>query len=53
LKDKIGDDIITADGTTLLGSDDKSGIAEILTMIDILRQNPQVKHGYTRDRFYA
>src|SRR5436190_4351201 len=45
LKDMVGDDIITADGTTLLGSDDKSGIAEILTMIDILRQNPQIKHG--------
>lgn len=40
-----GDDIITADGTTLLGSDDKSGCAEIMTMIDILRQNPQIKHG--------
>src|SRR5215208_1434561 len=45
LKELIGDDIITADGTTLLGSDDKSGCAEIMTMIDILRQNPQVKHG--------
>src|SRR5919106_235282 len=45
LKGLIGDDIITADGTTLLGSDDKSGIAEIMTMIDILRQNPQIKHG--------
>ena len=45
LKDLIGDDIITADGTTLLGSDDKSGVAEIMTMIDILRQNPQVKRG--------
>ena len=45
LKTLIGDDIITADGTTLLGSDDKSGIAEIMTMIDILRQNPQIKHG--------
>src|SRR5690606_14217981 len=41
----IGDDIITADGTTLLGSDDKSGVAEIMTMIDILRNNPQIKHG--------
>ena len=41
----IGDDIITADGTTLLGSDDKAGVAEIMTMIDILRQNPQIKHG--------
>jgi tripeptide aminopeptidase len=45
LKGLIGDDIITADGTTLLGSDDKAGIAEIMTMIDILRQNPQIKHG--------
>jgi tripeptide aminopeptidase len=45
LKDLIGDDIITADGTTLLGSDDKAGIAEIMTMIDTLRQNPQIKHG--------
>ncbi len=45
LKEMIGDDIITADGTTLLGSDDKAGIAEILTMIDTLKQNPQIKHG--------
>lgn len=45
LKELIGDDIITADGTTLLGSDDKSGIAEIMTMIDTLKQNPQIKHG--------
>ncbi len=45
LKSLIGDDIITADGTTLLGSDDKSGIAEIMTMIDILRNNPAIKHG--------
>ncbi|MEK6280612.1 MAG: peptidase T [Acidobacteriota bacterium] len=45
LKELIGDDIITADGTTLLGSDDKSGIAEIMTMVDTLMQNPQIKHG--------
>ena len=45
LKDLIGTDIITADGTTLLGSDDKSGCAAIMTMIDILGQNPQIKHG--------
>jgi tripeptide aminopeptidase len=45
LKNLISDDIITADGTTLLGSDDKSGCAEIVTMIDILRNNPQIKHG--------
>ena len=45
LKNLIGDDIITADGTTLLGSDDKSGCAEVMTMIDILKNNPQIKHG--------
>ena len=45
LKQLIGDDIITADGTTLLGSDDKAGVAEIMTMIDTFRQNPQLKHG--------
>ena len=45
LKEMIGDDIITADGTTLLGSDDKAGCAEIMTLIDTLRQNPQIKHG--------
>jgi tripeptide aminopeptidase len=45
LKNLIGDDIITADGTTLLGSDDKSGCAEVMTMIDTLKQNPQLGHG--------
>lgn len=45
LKNLIGDDIITADGTTLLGSDDKSGIAELMTMIDTLKQDPSIKHG--------
>lgn len=45
LKNLIGDDIITADGTTLLGSDDKAGIAEVMTMIDTLKQNPQIKRG--------
>ncbi|HEX8652157.1 MAG TPA: peptidase T [Pyrinomonadaceae bacterium] len=45
LKEMIGDDILTADGTTLLGSDDKSGISAIMTMIDTLMQNPQLKHG--------
>ncbi len=45
LRTLIGDDIITADGTTLLGSDDKSGVAEIMTMIDLLKQNPSIKHG--------
>ncbi len=41
----IGDDLITTDGTTLLGSDDKSGVAAIMTMVDMLARNPQVQHG--------
>ncbi len=45
LQKMIGDDIITTDGTTLLGSDDKSGVAAIMTMLDMLGRNPQVKHG--------
>ena len=45
LKDMLGDDIVTADGTTLLGSDDKAGVAEIMTMVDTLRQNPEIPHG--------
>jgi tripeptide aminopeptidase len=45
LLDMIGDDIITTDGTTLLGSDDKSGVAAIMTMIDVLQQNPEIRHG--------
>src|SRR6185295_9802346 len=44
LKELIGDDIITADGTTLLGSDDKAGCAEVMTMVDLLIRNPQIKH---------
>jgi tripeptide aminopeptidase len=45
LKNMIGDDIITSDGTTLLGSDDKTGCATIMTLVDLLLQNPQIKHG--------
>ena len=45
LKEMIGDDIITADGTTLLGSDDKAGVAAIMTMVETLLRNPQIKHG--------
>ncbi|WP_312221284.1 peptidase T [Streptococcus parasuis] len=39
-----GQTLITTDGTTLLGSDDKSGIAEIITAIEYLVQNPDIKH---------
>jgi tripeptide aminopeptidase len=45
LEQMVGDDIITTDGTTLLGSDDKAGVAAIMTMIDLLIQNPQIEHG--------
>ncbi|MBN1559720.1 peptidase T [candidate division KSB1 bacterium] len=45
LAHKIGHDIITSDGTTLLGADDKAGIAEIFDAIRYLQQNPAVKHG--------
>jgi len=41
----IGMDIVTTDGTTLLGADDKAGCAEIMTAVDVLLQNPQIKHG--------
>ncbi len=41
----IGGDIITSDGTTLLGGDDKAGIASIVAAISILTRNPDIKHG--------
>ena len=41
----VGDDIITTDGTTLLGSDDKAGVAAIMTLVDILLSNPALPHG--------
>jgi tripeptide aminopeptidase len=41
----IGQTLITTDGTTLLGADDKAGIAEIITAVDYLCKNPQIKHG--------
>jgi tripeptide aminopeptidase len=51
LKSKIGDDIITASGTTLLGADDKAGIAIIMDFAQFLVQNPEVKHGKVRILF--
>lgn len=45
LADMTGDDIITTDGTTLLGSDDKAGIAAIMTLADVLMRNPDIEHG--------
>ncbi len=45
LKDKIGQDIITASGKTLLGADDKSGVAAIMDAANYLIQHPDIKHG--------
>ena len=44
----IGDDLITTDGTTLLGADDKAGIAEIVTAMEYLIEHPEIKHGKIR-----
>ena len=45
LSDQIGNDIITTDGTTLLGADNKAGLAEIMDAAQFLIRNPEVKHG--------
>ena len=45
LKTQIGNDIITASGTTLLGSDDKAGVAEIMDLANFLMANKHIKHG--------
>jgi len=45
LKEYIGDTIITTDGTTLLGADDKAGITEIMTAVKYLVEHPEIKHG--------
>jgi tripeptide aminopeptidase len=45
LKEQIGNDIITADGTTLLGADNKAGLAEIVDAMRYLIQHPEIKHG--------
>lgn len=45
LKKYVGQDLIVTDGTTLLGSDDKAGVAEIMTLAETLLSNPDIKHG--------
>ncbi|ANY13795.1 peptidase T [Latilactobacillus curvatus] len=45
MKNYKGQTLITTDGSTLLGSDDKSGVAEIMTAMDFLVQHPEIKHG--------
>src|SRR5690606_23778780 len=48
LANQVGNDIITTDGTTLLGADDKAGVAEIVAAAQILVQNPDIRHGAVR-----
>ncbi|MCD8121404.1 MAG: peptidase T [Clostridiales bacterium] len=45
LSNYIGQDLITTDGTTLLGADDKAGVAEIMTMAEYLLSHPEILHG--------
>lgn len=51
LKAHIGEDLIVTDGHTLLGADDKAGIAEIVTAVEYLLHHPEVKHGTIRIAF--
>ena len=51
LKRQIGNDIITASGTTLLGADNKAGVAEIVTAADYFVKHPEVPHGAIRIAF--
>ena len=51
LREKIGDDIITASGKTLLGADDKAGVAIIMDLVTQLIKNPEIKHGEIRILF--
>ena len=47
----IGQDLIVTDGMTLLGADDKAGIAEIITAVDYLKRHPEITHGKIRIAF--
>jgi len=51
LKDQIGNDVITTDGTTLLGADNKAGVAEIMDAAYFLLKNPHIKHGTVKILF--
>jgi tripeptide aminopeptidase len=51
LKQRIGDDIITASGLTLLGGDDKAGVAIVMDLANYLKQRPEIKHGKIRILF--
>lgn len=51
LKNYVGQTLITTDGTTLLGADDKAGVAEIVTAAEYLMKHPEIKHGKIRIGF--
>lgn len=51
LNDYLGQDLIVTDGTTLLGADDKAGIAEIISAVEYLQAHPEIKHGKIRIAF--
>jgi tripeptide aminopeptidase len=51
MEDYVGQDLIVTDGTTLLGADDKAGIAEILTLAELLMQDTDIPHGRIRIGF--
>lgn len=51
LLDYKGQDLIVTDGNTLLGADDKAGIAEIISAVDYLKSHPEIKHGKIRIAF--
>lgn len=51
LNKQVGNDIVTTDGTTLLGADDKAGVAEIMTAAAHLMANPQIPHGAVKILF--
>lgn len=51
LLDYTGQDLIVTDGTTLLGADDKAGVAEIISAVEYLMQHPEIKHGKIRIAF--
>ena len=51
LSNHVGEDLIVTDGTTLLGADDKAGVAEIMTMAEILLTNPDLPHGEIKIAF--
>lgn len=51
LKDCVGHDLVTTDGTTLLGADDKAGVAEIMAAVRYLVQHPELRHGAVKIAF--